>query len=228
MRYRRLLVLSVIGLAVSFYGHLAAWAQEGATQGASLGNLARQLRAQREKATQKPAKIYTNDNLPARPAPGALTVAAHISETEGAEGEAAGAEATSGESAAPEEAAKETAEKQPAGTEATTPGPPEAESEDVHDEKYYRKKIGELRTRLELHKRQLAVLEQKLAQGQMQFYGDPQKTLEQESTPAFRGDVTKLQQEIDQKRQDIAAAEQAISDLQDQLRREGSPPGWLR
>ena len=85
--------------------------------------------------------------------------------------------------------------------------------------------MGELRSRLETHQRQLAVLTQKQAQGQMQYYGDPNKTLQQEFS---RSDINKRNDEITQKQQEIAADEQAIQDLQDQLRREGHPPGWLR
>lgn len=98
----------------------------------------------------------------------------------------------------------------------------------MHDEKYYRDEMGNLQARLDTHRRQLSVLEQKLAQGDMQYYPDPQKTLEQTSTPSFRSDVNKLQDDIAKKKQDIADDERAIEDLRDQLRREGSPAGWLR
>jgi len=43
-----------------------------------------------------------------------------------------------------------------------------------------------------------------------------------------RSDINQLKQEIDKKKQEIAADDKAIQDLQDQLRKEGGPPGWLR
>jgi hypothetical protein len=98
----------------------------------------------------------------------------------------------------------------------------------VHDEKYYRESMSKLQARLETHRRQLGVLEQKLSQGSMVYNPDPQKTLEQESTPAFYSDLNKLRDEIATKKQESADDERAIDDLRDQLRREGGPSGWLR
>jgi uncharacterized protein with LGFP repeats len=85
--------------------------------------------------------------------------------------------------------------------------------------------MRELQAQLDLHKRQLQVLQQKESQNQMQFYPDPNKTLIQEYT---RSDINKEINEIDKKKQQIADDERAIEDLRDQLRREGGEPGWLR
>jgi hypothetical protein len=169
--------------------------QPSSRQTVSLGDLARQQRAQRTKVMQeKSVRVWTNDNLPARPAGGGggVSVAGQI-------GSAPVAPETSGEAAS-----------------------------GGHDEKYYRERMAELRGNLETHQRQLSVLQQKQGQAQLQYYGDPQKTLEQGSTPTFYSDVNKLQQDIEKKRQEIAEDEKAIEGLQDQLRREGHPPGWLR
>ncbi len=98
-------------------------------------------------------------------------------------------------------------------------------SEGKHGEKYFRTRSSDLRAQLELHQRQLKVLSQKLDQNEMQFYSDPNKMLQQQYS---RSDVNKLTQEIQQKREEIAADEEAIEDLRTQLRREGGDPGWLR
>lgn len=98
-------------------------------------------------------------------------------------------------------------------------------SSDARGEKYYRQKMGDLLAKLERHQRELEVLQQKLSQNQMQYYPDPNKTLQQEYT---RGDVSKLNQDIEKKKQEIEADQKAIEDLQDQLRRDGGDPGWLR
>ena len=197
MHLRRWLVASVMCLGVSGASLLWAQSQEGAGQAAvSLGDLARQLKSRRA-SERKPTKVYTNDNLPTGPATSGVSVAAQMS-------------------LATEEPRAEEAESAEGST---------GESSGAHNEKYYRKTMSELRSRLEIHKRELAVLEQRLAQSTMQFYPDPNKTLQQEYS---RSDITKLQQDLEKKKQEIAADEQAIGDLQEQLRREGAPPGWLR
>ena len=85
--------------------------------------------------------------------------------------------------------------------------------------------MGKLQDRLEVHRRELSVLEQKLGQKQMMYYPDPNKGLLQESGPTAMSDVHKLQARITQKKADIAADQQAVSDLREQLRREGGTPG---
>lgn len=109
----------------------------------------------------------------------------------------------------------------------TAPGAPSraAEEGSEHGERYYRKAMGELQAKLDLHQRQLAVLQQQLNINQLQYYPDPNKTLQQEYS---RSDIDKLHADIEAKQQEIKADEQAISDLTAQLRREGGEPGWLR
>lgn len=219
MSFKRLLVVVTVALAVTGAVRLLAQAQGGSGQEPSLGDLARQQRALREKAAKKPAKEFSNDNLPARPAAGGLTVAAEMS-TE-----------AQGEGKKTEEAAS--TEGTPSGTATTTePSKPtkvgQAEEPPAHDEAYYRDAMGKLRDRLAMHQRQLSVLEQKLSQGEMQYYADPQKALEQSSTPSVNADTNKLRDDIEKKKQDIADDEKAMEDLRDQLRSEGGPPSWLR
>jgi hypothetical protein len=218
MSFKRLLVVATVALAVSGVGQLFAQSQGESAEGPSLGDFARQQKAQREKAAKKPAKEFSNDNLPARPAAGALTVAAAMSaegeekktqETEGTEAAASGQESTGGEVA-------------------KTPEAGTSESAPAHDEAYYREAMRKLQDRRAMHQRQLSVLEQKLSQGQMLYYPDPNKTLEQESTPAFHSEINKLRDEVAKKQQDIADDDKAMDDLREQLRREGGPPGWLR
>jgi hypothetical protein len=203
MSFKRVLVAAIIALAVSGVGRLLAQSQ-GETQAVpSLGELARQQKAQRAKAEKQVVKVYSNDDIAAPPATGELTAAGETA------AEAAGEEPASGEAAEATEAAT-------------------GESEAKHDEKYYRDQMSKLQARLDTHRRQLSVLEQKLSQGRMTYYPNPQKTLEQESTPAFYSDTNKLRDEVAKKKQEIADDERAMEDLRDQLRREGAPAGWLR
>jgi hypothetical protein len=97
-----------------------------------------------------------------------------------------------------------------------------------HGEKYFRSQAQDIRSRVELHQRELAVLEQKLGLASTEYSGNPQNTLEQESTPAFHHDLNKLREEIDAKKQRIADDEKAMNNLRDELRKDGGDPGWLR
>jgi len=112
-------------------------------------------------------------------------------------------------------------EKNSAEAPAAAPGTPTP----ARDEKYYRGRLSTLQGNLDTHKRELEVLQQKLGQNQMQYYPDPNKALQQEYS---RGDINKLNADIDAKKQQIADDEKAIEDLHAQLRSENGDPGWLR
>jgi TATA-binding protein-associated factor Taf7 len=216
MRIKRLVLVCVVGCLAVAGSWLLAQSQESVSSQPSLGDLARQLKEQRAEAARKPSKVFTNDNLPARPAGRGVSVAAAMS----AEGEQAEAE-----SAAPQAGEAESAEAKPQGSEAAAAEQGEPKAGGAHDEAWYRDRAAAIRSQLDIHQRELNVLEQKLSQNQMQFYNDPNKTLQQEFS---RKDVDNLAQDIEKKKQEIAADEQAMTDLQDQLRREGAPSGWLR
>lgn len=159
----------------------------------SLGELARQLKAEREKEKQKQAAVFTNDNLPSV---GSVGIKAGKSKTD----------------------------KTSPGEETSSPSP-DAEK---HGEKYFRSKADEIRSRLEFHRRQLDVLQQQLGLAKVQYYPDPQKTLEQESTPAFESNVDKLRAKIAAAQKAIDDDQKALDDLQEELRRDGGDPGWIR
>lgn len=106
--------------------------------------------------------------------------------------------------------------------ESTAPKPGSGEA---HDEKYYRQAKQDIADRKQVHERELEVLQQKLGQNNMQYYPDPNKSLQQEFS---RSDIAKLQEDIDKKKAEIATDDKALSDLEDQLRREGGEPGWIR
>jgi hypothetical protein len=197
---RRLVIASVFALLISSVGLAAAGlgqTQQETGAAPSLGDLARQLRAQRPKAEQK-AKVFTNDNLPAGEAVESPTAAAATGATP--------SEEKGGTTAAKEEAKGES-------------------STAVHDEKYFRARMGELQAKLELDQRELSILQRKTSQNEMQYYSDPNKTLLQQYS---RSDINKAQADIQKKQEEIAADQKAIEDLREQLRQEGGDPGWLR
>lgn len=97
-----------------------------------------------------------------------------------------------------------------------------------YGEKYFRSRADKIRSRLKLHRSQLAVLEQQLSLASTEYYPDPQKTLQQESTPDFHGKVNKLWAEIEKTKRQISADQKAMDDLEQELRRHSGDPGWLR
>jgi len=187
----------IVLLSAFLLGSMLAWAlppQAADVGTVSLGTLARQLRVNRPDTTKKTVKVFTNDNLPARPPGEGLTAASGMSST-----------------------TAEPAPSQPATGTAT--GKP------ASGEGYFRERKSAIAAQLEVDRRELAVLEQKLAQGDMQYYADPNKTLQQEYS---RGDINKLSADIAKKKQQIADDEKALDDLRDELRRAEGDPGWLR
>jgi len=97
-----------------------------------------------------------------------------------------------------------------------------------HGEKYFRSKAEKLQSQMQFDERQLDGLRQQLGLAQTQYYADPQKTLEQESTPAFRADLDKLRAKVAGTEKALADDQQALDDLQQELRRAGGNPGWIR
>jgi hypothetical protein len=179
-----------------------------------LGDLARQLKAQRAKSGEKP-KVFTNDNLATlSPSP------------EHSAASPANAPTTPKEAKAEEKLAKETSGNE-AEKESAKATPVET-GEEKHGEDYYRGRMSKLQDRLEIHQRELDVLQQKLGQNQMMYYPDPNKGLLQQSGPTAMSDIYKLQDQIAKKKAEIAADQEAIEDLREQLRREGGDAGWLR
>lgn len=200
MNLQRILVASALALAIAAVVPLSAQTKGQST---SLADLAKKLKAERTTSGQKPVRVFTNDNLPRGPGSGGISVVGSMS------------------------AVTPSQPSQPAGEAAagTAAGASAAESSGAHDEKYYRERMSDLRARLELHQRELSVLQQKQGQGEMQYYSDPNKTLQQEYS---RSDINKRSDELAKKQAEIDADNRAIQDLQDQLRHEGAPSGWLR
>ena len=188
---------------------------QNSTSSVPLGDLARQLKAQRPKAGEK-SKVFTNDDV------AALSPSAEHS----AASPAKSSSTTAKEAKLGEEPAKKTSGNE-AGKESAKAPPAETE-EQTHGEKYFRERMSKLQDRLEVDQRELDVLQQKLGQNQMQYYPDPNKGLLQESGPTAMSDIYKLQDQIAKKKAEVAADQKAIDDLQDQLRHEGGDPGWLR
>ena len=90
-------------------------------------------------------------------------------------------------------------------------------------EEEWRKRFAEARQKLELAKKDLDVMQRELNQLDVQYYPDPNKALQQQYS---RSDINEKRDKIEAKKQEIAKLEQAIEDLQDELRKSGGDPGW--
>jgi hypothetical protein len=193
---------------------------QDASNSESLGELARQLKAQRAKSHEK-SKVYTNDDLEALPSLAEQSMAPPVTPSTTSEEAQPGAEVKPEEQAGNEKTGKE-------GDKESVKALPGQTAEEPHGEKYFRKQMGKLSDRLETDRRELDVLEQKLGQGQMMYYPNPNRGLYQESGPTAMSDVHTLQDQVAEKKKDIERDQEAIENLREQLRREGGDSGWLR
>jgi chromosome segregation ATPase len=93
------------------------------------------------------------------------------------------------------------------------------------DEKAWREKFAQLRSKLDRDQEELAVMQRELGVLDLQYYNDPVKAMQQQLT---RSDINEKTAKIDAKKKAIEADEQAIDDAQDDLRKAGGEPGWAR
>jgi chromosome segregation ATPase len=103
------------------------------------------------------------------------------------------------------------------------PANPPAKPDRKTMEAEWRKKFAEARQKLALAQKELDISQRELGTLQTQYYPDPNKAMQQQYN---RSDITEKTQKIEDKKQEVAKLEQAISDLQDELRRAGGDPSW--
>ena len=186
---------------------VAAWPvaarpqQQGSEQQPATDPMADAARKAREqkKAEPKPKKVYTDDDF--RPAPVA------VSSEKAAAGEKAGAGGAA-------------ASTQVAGKGEKKDGAP---AED--QEKTWRKRFKDMHARIAQAEEELSILQRELDKGQVQFYSDPQKALEEQNT---RKDIDEKTTKINEKKKEIEELKQKLSDMEDELRKAGGDIGWAR
>jgi hypothetical protein len=166
-----------------------------------LGDVARQFRAQRAKPEVKP-RVITNDDIDSLPSPSLAPGKAETDQKAGPGG--------AGVSSSSAQAAK--------------PGP----AREARGEQYFRGQMRKLQDQLEMHQRELSVLQQKLGQNEMVYYLDPNEGLKQQSGPTALSDVHNLKDQLEKKKAEIDADQEAIENLQVEVRRAGGDAGWLR
>jgi hypothetical protein len=100
----------------------------------------------------------------------------------------------------------------------------QADQQGKPGEHYYRARELELQNHLDVHQRELEVLQQELGENQVQYYSNPSQAMQQQYS---REDINDLRAAIDRKQQQVDGDRQAISDLDNELRREGGDQQWL-
>jgi hypothetical protein len=93
------------------------------------------------------------------------------------------------------------------------------------DEKAWRGKFAQLRSKLERDKQAVDVMQRELGVLDLQYYNDPVKAMQQQLT---RSDINEKTAKIEAKKKEIEADQQAIDDAEDDLRKAGGDPGWAR
>jgi hypothetical protein len=115
-----------------------------------------------------------------------------------------------------------------------TPSPsptPEGESRGApRDETYWRNRATGLQ-------KAVAAAEQRVAKAQADYDGARKGNLQplpidalsqQPPIPQVNADADRLQKELEDAKSALAQAQQALTDLEEEARKAGAPPGWLR
>ncbi|MHB8754508.1 MAG: hypothetical protein ACYC92_06065 [Candidatus Acidiferrales bacterium] len=95
----------------------------------------------------------------------------------------------------------------------------------ANDEAAWRKKFADARHKLQQDQTELSLMQRESNQLQLQYYPDPTKALMQS---VDRSDIIKKAKAMAAKQKQIDADQQAISNLEDALRKAGGDPGWAR
>jgi type IV secretory pathway VirB10-like protein len=194
------ILLIVVGLSAALL--LLAKPQQG-----SLGDLARQVRAQRERESKQPVKVFTNDNLPAPP-PWEKAPAA----TPGPP------QAPTGEKTNPVQPAT----NPPESAEQKSTVTPESPEGKVKTRDYWQAKFKDTRARLAQAREQEQLVEDELNLLQIQQARelDPNARLELETRARGK------QAEVDARHAATDAAKNALNDLEREFTESGAPGDW--
>jgi hypothetical protein len=193
---RQAVICAAVVLLALLFGSLAA-AQ-------SLGDLARQEKAKRAKQPRKPAKVYTNDNLPARP-PGEGPTAASSMSYE-----------------APPPAA------QP-GEPVPIPGTENLMKEPKEGDKQGSKELWQ--GRFKAAKQQIDSLEdaQRLSEDELSLLQiQHARELDQDVLRDLEAKIRDKTAEVEAKRAQTEKAKKALEDLEKEFKESGAPADWSK
>ncbi len=72
---------------------------------------------------------------------------------------------------------------------------------------------------------ELDVLQRELNKDELQYYPDPQKALQQQYS---RSDINEKNAKVTAKKAEVESLKQQVADLEDEVRKAGGDPGWVR
>jgi|SRR5271168_396526 len=93
------------------------------------------------------------------------------------------------------------------------------------DEKSWRDRFAGLRRKLAQDQQALEIMQRELGVLNVQQYNDPMQAMQQGYT---RGDINGKTADIDAKKKQVEADQQAIDDAEEELRKSGGDPGWAQ
>jgi hypothetical protein len=192
--------LFIVGLSFASSAAIAQQDQSQANTGDPVADAARKAREQK-KIAPKPKKIFTDDDVAAKPASD-VPVPAEASTTSGKSDDG------TAQGKAPVSKADMSEKK-----------------EDPNSEAAWRKRFAGQRRKIADAEEALSVLQREAEKADLQYYPDPQKAMQEQYT---RADINEKNDKIAAKKKEIADLKQQLSDLEDQLRSAGGDPGWAR
>jgi hypothetical protein len=191
-------------LLLAFLG-LSFWLVASTVAAQSLGDFARQQR-EKQKVAKKAAKVYTNDELPARPPQEGATAAAGISPT-------------------PAQAGEETGAQKPA-TEAKPPEAPPSEAEKPEDKTktrdYWGGAFKAARDRLARAQEEQQLVQDEIQLLQMQDAREFQQDVKAEAAQK----IAARKDELEAKLAATAKAQKALAALEQEFKESGAPEDW--
>jgi len=190
-----------------------ASANQAAGQDQSVADAARRARADKKTEPQSAKHVWDDDNIPKNPRDVTAT---------SAEGGAAACEGENCDKAAQDaQGAKGTA---------GAPGPEDDAKKSADLEAKWRDRFAVAHKKLDDDEKEADLMQREYNLKRQQYYSDPNTAMrEQYQYPSGRGgDLNDLAKKIDEKKADVEKDKQAISDLEDELRKAGLPPGWSR
>jgi hypothetical protein len=205
------MLLMIAGLSVAM-PLVAGQQPDSSKPEESLGDVARQVRDQRAKTPQKPAKVITNDDLPAPP-PGAEGPSVA---TKNSENPAGGEEPNPADTAAKPASPESTQEK---------PGAqPESPEGKIKNQEYWQGKFKEARKNV-AHAKE----EQQLAEDELNLLQIQQaRELGPDAKDELSTQVRNKQAEVEAKQAATDKAQKALDDLQQEFSESGAPEEWSK
>ncbi len=193
-------------LLLAFLG-LSSWLVASTIAAQSLGDFARQQR-EKQKEAKKAAKVYTNDELPARPPQEGATAAAGISPTSA-------------------QAGAETGAAKPA-TEAKPPEAPPTKAEKPEDKiktrDYWEGAFKAARDQLTRAQEEQQLVQDEIQLLQMQEARELQQDVKAEAAQK----IAARKDELETKLAATAKAQKALADLEQEFKESGAPEDWSK